>query len=110
MKDKVISLPYIFQVLYVLCCSRPRYQVSVHRTIGPLVFLVFIMQQLPKKITKKQTHLLSSKELRCPPFVYFDNRYSNHSADGIFDIAALTVHFVVKLSFSHLSVRQCNVP
>ena len=37
MKVKVICLPYIFQVLYVLCFSRPRYQVSVYRTIGPLV-------------------------------------------------------------------------
>ena len=27
-----------FQVLYVLCFTRPRYQVSVYRTIGPLVF------------------------------------------------------------------------
>ena len=33
----VISLPYIFQALYVLCFTRPRYQVSVYRTIGPLV-------------------------------------------------------------------------
>ena len=33
-----MSLPYyIFQVLYVLCFTRPRYQVSVYRTIGPLV-------------------------------------------------------------------------
>ena len=39
MKVKVISLPYIFQVLYVLCFSRPRYQVSVYRTIGPLVMI-----------------------------------------------------------------------
>ena len=39
MKVKVISLPYIFQVLYVLCFTRPRYQVSVYRTTGPLVFL-----------------------------------------------------------------------
>ena len=38
MKVKVTSLPYIFQVLYVLCFTRPRYQVSVYRTIGPLVF------------------------------------------------------------------------
>ena len=38
MKVKVISLPYIFQVLYVLCFTRPRYQVSVYRTIGPLVY------------------------------------------------------------------------
>ena len=34
---KICSLPYIFQVLYVLCVTRPRYQVSVYRTIGPLV-------------------------------------------------------------------------
>ena len=34
---KVISLPYIFQVLYVLCFTWTRYQVSVYRTIGPLV-------------------------------------------------------------------------
>ena len=35
---KVISLPYIFQVLYVLCFTRPRYQVNVYRTTGPLGF------------------------------------------------------------------------
>ena len=35
---KVISLRFIFQVLYVLCFTRPRYQVSVYRTIGPLGF------------------------------------------------------------------------
>ena len=40
LKVKVISLPYIFQVLYVLCFTRPRYQVSVYRTIGPLVFFL----------------------------------------------------------------------
>ena len=33
LKVKVISLPYIFQVLYVLCFTRPRYQVRVYRTI-----------------------------------------------------------------------------
>ena len=37
MKVKVISLPYIFQVLYGLCFTRPRYQVSIYRTTGPLV-------------------------------------------------------------------------
>ena len=47
LKVKVISLPYIFQILYVLCFTRPRNQVSVYRTIGPLVyifsiFLVFV--------------------------------------------------------------------
>ena len=39
LKVNVISLPYIFQVLYVLCFTRSRYQVSVYRTIGPLVTL-----------------------------------------------------------------------
>ena len=39
---KVISLPYIFLALYVLCFTRPRYQVSVYRTIGPL-FYIFIL-------------------------------------------------------------------
>ena len=37
LKVKVISLPYIFQVLCDLCFTRPRYQVNVYRTIGPLV-------------------------------------------------------------------------
>ena len=37
LKVNVISIPYIFQVLYVLCFTRPIYQVSVYRTIGPLV-------------------------------------------------------------------------
>ena len=37
MKVKIISLPYIFQALYDLCFTRPSYQVSVHRTNGPLV-------------------------------------------------------------------------
>ena len=40
LKVKVISLPYIFQVLYVLCFTVPRYQVSVYRTIGSLVYYV----------------------------------------------------------------------
>ena len=44
LKVKVISLPYIFQVLYVLCFTRPRYQVSVYRTIGPLVSMSIFFQ------------------------------------------------------------------
>ena len=34
----VISLPYIFQVLFVLCFTRPRYQVSV-----PLVLWFYFL-------------------------------------------------------------------
>ena len=43
MKVKVISLPYIFQALYVLCFTGPRYQVSVYRTIGPLVDSIILI-------------------------------------------------------------------
>ena len=59
MTVKVISLPYIFQVLYVLCFSMPRYQVSVYRTIGPLVLykyrfegVIFILRNFPDGSTK----------------------------------------------------------
>ena len=50
MKVKVISLPYIFQVLYVLCFTRPRYQVSVYRTIGPLVLIEVKKSKMSSKI------------------------------------------------------------
>ena len=53
MKVKVISLPYIFQVLYVLCFTRSRYQVSVYRTNGPLVINV---------IYESMSHLLKIQE------------------------------------------------
>ena len=36
-KRSMSFLYHIFQVLYVLCFTRTRYQVSVYRTIGPLV-------------------------------------------------------------------------
>ena len=37
LKVKVIYFLFISQVLYVLCFTRSRYQVSVYRTNGPLV-------------------------------------------------------------------------
>ena len=46
LKVKDISLPYIFQVLYVLCFTGPRYQVSVYRTIGPLVIKHLLLNRL----------------------------------------------------------------
>ena len=62
MKVKVISLPYIFQVLYVLCFTRPRYQVIVYRTIGPLVPLLMIQEeQLSVNIMAKECTLSSCK-------------------------------------------------
>ena len=52
-------------VLYVLCLTRPRYQVSVYRTIGPLVFrelggaLLIILGEL-----YKERVLVSSQPIR----------------------------------------------
>ena len=74
MKVKVISLPNIFQVLYVLCFTRPRYQLSVYRNIGPLVTvgiklhlaLVFITDRLGnfRKLILNIVFELSSKYLQ----------------------------------------------
>ena len=61
LKVKVISLPYIFHVLYVLCFTGPRYQVSVYRTIGPLV--IHVVQTLK--------HLLYSLYLVHSALSYF---------------------------------------
>ena len=35
-------------VIYALCFTRPRYQVSVYRTIGPLVYMQTVANQLPR--------------------------------------------------------------
>ena len=53
LKVKVISLPYIIQVLYVLCFTRPRNQVSVYRTIGPLVNWYFFILAGNKDMHKR---------------------------------------------------------
>ena len=45
LRSRYFSLQYIFQVFYVLCFTRPRYQVSVYRTIGPLVYVFYTLKQ-----------------------------------------------------------------
>ena len=40
-----LVLPYIFQALYGLCFTGPRYQMSVYRTIGPLVSFCALLGQ-----------------------------------------------------------------
>ena len=50
---KVISLPYIYQVLYVLCFTWTRYQVSVYRIIGPLVAYAKTKTQISFMVTAK---------------------------------------------------------
>ena len=59
MKVKVISLPYIFQVLYVLCFTRPSYQLSVYRTIGPLVYTWTIIISFRSGSKEDSTSILS---------------------------------------------------
>ena len=76
LKVKVISLPYIFQVL---CFTRPRNQVSVYRTIGPLVrcglkmgceFSINISKSMPKseqaclKLVKPGFSIFESEKIR----------------------------------------------
>ena len=61
MKVKVISLLYIFQVLYVLCFTWPRYQVSVYRTIGPLVIFCTYKKARTEQIL---TSINSNRERR----------------------------------------------
>ena len=50
---------YFFQVLYVLYFTRPRYQVSVYRTIGPMGFnlLPFLKHKILKLGTYTQNLL-----------------------------------------------------
>ena len=40
---------YLFQVLYILYFTRPRYQVSVYRTVGPLVYFFDVLLCAPVK-------------------------------------------------------------
>ena len=40
-RSRLFHYHIFFQILYVLCFTRPRYQVSVYRTIGPRVGLRF---------------------------------------------------------------------
>ena len=42
-----------FQVLYVLCFTRPRYQVSVYRTTGPLVKISWQLQFIIEMVQPK---------------------------------------------------------
>ena len=56
--------PRIFQVLYVLCFTRPRYQVSIYRTIGPLVFeigTVFVQGRRPPLVTFSENLSMSAQ-------------------------------------------------
>ena len=50
LKVRIISLPYIFQILYVLCFTWTRYQVSVYRTIGPLVPFLLLTTSSKKSL------------------------------------------------------------
>ena len=58
MKVKVISLPNVFLVLYVLCFTRPRYQVSVYRTIGPLVLISLALFVYPNTLSYQNQTVL----------------------------------------------------
>ena len=63
LKVRVVSFPHIFQVLYVLYSTRPRYQVSVYRTIGPLVLYL----PAPAQSAYSHSNLFI---VRIPPLFY----------------------------------------
>ena len=69
--------------------------------------VIYIINATSVEENHQKTNLIYSqmRSSAVHHLVYFHNRYGNPSTDGIFDIAALTVHFVVKSSFSCLSVR-----
>ena len=73
LKVKVISLPYIFQVLYVLCFIRQRYQVSVYRTIGPVVFeniLKFSVTVIYNIVPRYIRYVYPEKKYWCFDYVF----------------------------------------
>ena len=41
---KYVSIVGQYHFLYVLCFTRPRYQVNVYRTIGPLVYVNYLIR------------------------------------------------------------------
>ena len=92
LKVKVISLPYIFQVLYVVCFSRPRYQVSVYRTISPLVVALGFYIPPTAKVIQRQCLGLKSHPnekrdnkqclLDTPRRVTFNNQRTNGSVNA----------------------------
>ena len=67
----VVSLPYIFQVLYVLCFTRPRYKVSVYRTNGPLV--TFIIVSSPFDSNTHPKHMILWRNIEIFHFLSFDS-------------------------------------
>ena len=56
---------YIFQVLYVLCFTRPRYQVSVYRTIGPLVNRLIIASTVVLKMLQNYVQKVKIDNFFC---------------------------------------------
>ena len=68
-------LPYIFQVLYVLCFTGPRYQVSVYRTIGPLV----LIWPYKEKYYKESEVYVESRELQHYIVIMFHPSWCNDS-------------------------------
>ena len=80
-KVKVISLPYIFQVLYVLCFTRPRYQVSVYRTIGTLVLNYMHNSANLRKKQDIIAYFAMKYVLKCSLKGHYDNAPMQYTAN-----------------------------
>ena len=106
LKVTVISLQYIFQVLYVLCFNRPRYQVSVYRTIGPLVVYLAkgnkhhheIVQKVWNKFLGQKSWLIEPCREKTPFYIW-----KNKAAD---QSCAVTAQLISAFVFATYVVQS----
>ena len=78
MKVKVISLSYVFLFFNVLCFTRPRYQVSVYRTTGPLVALIPVSHAIKGLVTPANGYVPDGKRTKvCKIWLSGDKIYSS---------------------------------
>ena len=85
---KVISLPYIFQVLFVLCFTRPRYQVSVYRTTCALVLL--FIEKIYCGYSLYENHLLDESLMYTLSDSFYED-ISKEFSDSFYCISFLLV-------------------
>ena len=90
-----------FQVLYVLYFTRPRHQVSVYRTTGPLVTTILIFYR--GKVSKYASFMSSVDSISLVDIAYdysgtvpisanfsFDQKPTHSRDPGLFEIVSIT--------------------
>ena len=109
-KVKVFSLLYIFQVLYVLCFTRPRYQVSVLSTIGPLVSINYTVSgPLAARLRLQLYHKETSIIVIHPPIIKLTQRCISENINIMILEKLLCGDYYV-LRFNSLIISLCKRP